>query len=91
MIAEVTPFIQTVDHNNGEKKEILMHNANVYYEVGFARGLGIPIIYVCREDCLKYLPFDTKTINHLPWDSRNVNKFKEDLKYWIDANIKKTI
>lgn len=86
MIAEVTPLIEQKD-DNGE--ETIIHNANVYYEVGFARGIGIPIIYLCREDRIKYLPFDTKTISHLSWDLKNINKLNDDLKYWMEANVKK--
>ena len=71
-----------------EDKEIINLNANVYYEAGFAHGLKIPVIYLCSEDKVKYLPFDTKTINHLTWNYKNIEKLKEDLKDWIDANIK---
>ena len=42
-------------------------NGNVHYEAGFAHGLGLPVIYTCREDCKKYLRFDTRQINHIFW------------------------
>ncbi len=42
-------------------------NGNVYYEAGFAHGLGLPVIYTCREDCQDYLRFDTRQINHILW------------------------
>ena len=40
-------------------------NGNVHYEAGFAHGLGLPVIYTCREDCKGYLRFDTRQINHI--------------------------
>ncbi len=42
-------------------------NGNVHYEAGFAHGLGLPVIYTCREDCQAYLRFDTHQINHIFW------------------------
>lgn len=41
----------------------------VYYEAGFAFGLGIPVIYTCREDCVQHLHFDTRQFNHITWNS----------------------
>ena len=40
---------------------------SVYYEAGFARGLGLHVVYSCREDKLKHLAFDTSHFNHLVW------------------------
>ena len=40
---------------------------SVYYEAGFARGLGLDVIYSCRKDKLKHLAFDTSHFNHLVW------------------------
>ena len=41
--------------------------ASVYYEAGFAHGLGIEVIYSCREDSLDRLAFDTRQYNHIVW------------------------
>ncbi len=41
----------------------------VYYEAGFARGLGIPVFYTCREDLKHKLHFDTRQFNHILWNS----------------------
>lgn len=41
---------------------------NVYYEAGFAYGLGIPVILTCREDSAKNdMKFDTSHIKHILW------------------------
>jgi hypothetical protein len=44
------------------------HRNGVYYEAGFAKGLGTPVICCCRSSELKDAHFDTKQLNHLRWD-----------------------
>ncbi|MFZ4580841.1 MAG: hypothetical protein ACOYOB_20860, partial [Myxococcota bacterium] len=39
----------------------------VYYEAGFAQGLGKPVIWTVREDCLRDVHFDTRQFNHICW------------------------
>ena len=41
----------------------------VYYEAGFAQGLGLPVIFTCREDSVKTLHFDTNHYNHIVWNT----------------------
>lgn len=41
----------------------------VYFEAGFAKGLGIPVIFSCqRGEWEKKLHFDTRQYNHIIWD-----------------------
>jgi nucleoside 2-deoxyribosyltransferase len=39
----------------------------VYYEAGFAQGLGIPVIWMCKETSLPDLHFDTRQYAHIVW------------------------
>lgn len=39
----------------------------VYFEAGFAMGLGIPVIWTCREDVIADVHFDTRQFNHIVW------------------------
>jgi nucleoside 2-deoxyribosyltransferase len=39
----------------------------VYFEAGFARGLGIPVIHTCEHADLKNAHFDTRQLNHVVW------------------------
>ena len=41
----------------------------VYYEAGFAYGLGLPVIYSCRKDLEKELHFDTRQYPHILWET----------------------
>lgn len=57
----------------------------VYYEAGFAHGLGIPVIFTCQEDCLPELHFDTNHYNHIAW--RTPDELREKLRNRILAAI----
>ena len=47
----------------------------VYFEAGFAQGLGIPVIYSCRYDMVDKLHFDTRQYAHIVWkDSEDLRK-----------------
>lgn len=46
------------------------HNrAGVYFEAGFGRGLGRPVIHTCNHKHLGNLHFDTAQISHITWNS----------------------
>jgi hypothetical protein len=65
-----------LEHNNNIMDEMLgsirrsrflladltHQNQNVYFEAGFAQGLGIPVIYTCHESSIKDIMFDTQGI-----------------------------
>lgn len=53
------------------------HRGGVYFEAGFAKGLGIPVIWTCREDDFENLHFDTRQYNHIKW--RSAEDFKQNL------------
>jgi nucleoside 2-deoxyribosyltransferase len=48
----------------------------VYFEAGYAFGLGIPVIWTCREDDLVNLHFDTRQYNHVVWATEEELKEK---------------
>ena len=41
----------------------------VYFEAGFARGLGREVIWSCRKDEINLLHFDTKHLGHVVWET----------------------
>lgn len=61
------------------------NRAGVYYEAGFARGLGIPVIYTCRVDYEEKLHFDTNHINHIIW--KDLSELKQKLIDRIVATV----
>ena len=61
------------------------HRGNVYFEAGFAMGLGTPIIWTCREDYIEDLCFDTQQYNHVAWS--NPTDLEEKLRLRIEATV----
>jgi nucleoside 2-deoxyribosyltransferase len=57
----------------------------VYYEAGFAQGLGIPVIWTCRKDATADLHFDTRQYNHIEWST--ADELRERLADRIAATI----
>lgn len=57
----------------------------VYYEAGFAQGLGIPVIWCCREDHIGHVHFDTRKFNHITWTD------PEDLRVKLNNRIRAVI
>jgi hypothetical protein len=45
------------------------HRGGVYYEAGFAHGLGRSVILTCRRNELSKLHFDVRQYNTIPWDT----------------------
>lgn len=41
----------------------------VYYEAGYAMGLGLPVIWSVRSDRMNDMHFDTKQYKHVIWDT----------------------
>ncbi len=40
----------------------------VYFEAGFAYGIAIPVICMCRTDLIGSVHFDTRQFNHITWE-----------------------
>ena len=55
------------------------HRGGVYYEAGFAKGLGLEVVWSCREDDLNNLHFDVRQYNCIPWKEDNLPDFKKKL------------
>ena len=47
--------------------DFTFNKGGVYFEAGFALGLGKPVIWTCRDDHLDGLHFDTRQYNHIVW------------------------
>ncbi len=43
------------------------HRNGVYFEAGYALGLRIPLIWLCRKDEMDKAHFDTEHFNHIVW------------------------
>lgn len=59
----------------------------VYFEAGFALGLGIPVIWTVRENELTNIHFDNRQYNFLVWSAADIPAFKTALKNRIEATL----
>jgi hypothetical protein len=58
---------------------------SVYYEAGFAHGLGREVIGCCREGAVSNLTFDTRHLGHVVW--KDAADLRQKLADSIRANI----
>lgn len=70
--------------------DLTNNREDVYYKVGFAKGLNIPIIFTCRKDVFynKNIHFDVRHYNFLLWEEGNYQVFQKLLKNKILEIIK---
>ncbi len=61
------------------------HRQGVYFEAGFALGLGIPVIWTCKDTDVKEAHFDTRQYNHVVW--ADPLELKSKLSFRISATI----
>ena len=64
------------------------HRGSVYYEVGFAHGLNIPVIFTCKKGFLNELAFDIRQYPHIAWQDDHLDKLREALSDKIRALIR---
>lgn len=60
---------------------------SVYFEAGFADGLGIPIIYTCRKDLVSKVHFDTRQYAYIVWKKGEEAELQGRLLQRIRARI----
>lgn len=93
--------IDRKDHNNKIDDEIIAEirrsalvvadftgdRGGVYYEAGFASGLGIPVIWMCKNEqaWIDRLHFDTRQYNHILWND------PQDLRKQLFDRIRATV
>lgn len=61
------------------------HRGGVYYEAGFAQGLGKPVIWTVEKGHVEKLHFDTRQFNHIVWSDA------EELRTRLEARILNTV
>ena len=65
--------------------DITGNRPGVYFEAGFAMGLGLPVIWTCRDTDIDDVHFDTRQYNHIVW------KDAADLKKRLADRIEATL
>lgn len=54
---------------DADKRKEALVRGGVYYEAGFAQGLGKQVIWTCQTSLVNHLHFDTRQYAHLLWDN----------------------
>ncbi len=69
--------------------ELSHHNNGVYWEAGFARGLGKPVIYMFNKTVGKSgrLHFDVRSDLYVPWEQEKPQEAADELKAVIRATL----
>lgn len=67
--------------------DVTEQRQGVYFEAGYALGLGLPVIWSCRKDDLANVHFDTRQYNHIIWEKPE--ELKEELYNFICAIVGK--
>jgi hypothetical protein len=57
----------------------------VYYEAGFAKGLGLEVVFTCRKDEIDKLHFDIRQYNCIDWEVDHLTEFVKKLKNRIES------
>jgi hypothetical protein len=63
------------------------NRGGVYYEAGFAHGLGLPVIFMCRESQEDNPHFDIRQYNTIFWTTENLAEKRKDLANRIIATM----
>lgn len=69
--------------------DFTQNNNGVYYEAGYARGLGIPVIYLCNGEYFEKpgLHFDANHYPVIKWDFNNGEILSQRLSNRIEATV----
>jgi nucleoside 2-deoxyribosyltransferase len=65
--------------------DVTTQRPGVYFEAGFAIGLGLPVFWSVRKDDLAKVHFDTRQYNHIVWETPA--DFGEQLEAFVLAVI----
>jgi nucleoside 2-deoxyribosyltransferase len=57
--------------------DVTEQKRGVYFEAGYAIGIGLPVIWCVKKDDLTNVHFDTRQYNHVVWES--IQELKEKL------------
>ncbi|MBT4492466.1 MAG: hypothetical protein HOC70_04420 [Gammaproteobacteria bacterium] len=63
--------------------DVTEQRPGVYFEAGFALGLGLKVFWCVRSDDLEHVHFDTRQYNHIVWETEA--DLKEKLFYFVTS------
>jgi hypothetical protein len=85
LVADFTSEIVERKTKGGKQFKDTHARGGVYFEAGFAKGLGKEVIWTVREDVLPFVHFDTRQFAHIVW------KDAADLRQQLSRRISATL
>jgi hypothetical protein len=85
LVADFTSEIVERETAGGKVFKDTHARGGVYFEAGFAKGLGKEVIWSVREDVLPFVHFDTRQFAHIVW------KDPDDLRSQLSRRISATL
>ncbi|MCU7808940.1 MAG: nucleoside 2-deoxyribosyltransferase [Candidatus Thiodiazotropha sp. (ex Semelilucina semeliformis)] len=80
-----TKIVSEIKNSKFLVADVTQQRPGVYFEAGYAIGLGIPVFWSVRADDLPNVHFDTRQYNHIVWN--NENELSEQLYFFVSAII----
>ena len=82
-----TKIITEIKNSRFLVADVTQQRPGVYFEAGYALGLGLPVFWCVRRDDLKNAHFDTRQYNHIVWE--NEQHLFEQLFLYVSAVVGK--
>lgn len=64
-----TKIISEIRNSRFVVADVTGQRPGVYFEAGYALGIGLPVFWSVHRDELPHVHFDTRQYNHIVWDS----------------------
>lgn len=82
-----TKIITEIKNSRFLVADVTQQRPGVYFEAGYALGLGLPVFWCVRSDDLKNVHFDTRQYNHIVWE--NEQSLFDQIYLYVSAIIGK--
>jgi nucleoside 2-deoxyribosyltransferase len=93
--------VDRAEHNNRIDDEIIarikrsrflvadfsLQRGGIYFEAGYALGLGLPVVWTANLDALEEVHFDNRQYNFITWREGEWNPLRDRLRFRIEATI----
>jgi hypothetical protein len=67
--------------------ELTGRRGGVYFEAGYALGMGLQVIWICDEKELAEIHFDARQYNFITWEENELDKLKDALQFHIERTL----